>query len=92
MARSVTYPPSIEPLVQFVEETAPADIVARTHDKLAASTPVKDMLLASALAVVRSRGSIEARPGCPGPGPSVRGVWGAPGAPHIVNYFNLRSS
>src|SRR5262245_10139017 len=54
MARPVTYPASIEPLVQFVEETAPADIVARTHEQLASGTPVKDMLLASALAVVRS--------------------------------------
>ncbi len=54
MARPVTYPDHIEPLVRFVEETAPADIVARTHDKLAGGTPVKDMLLASALAVVRS--------------------------------------
>jgi hypothetical protein len=54
MARPVTYPAHIEPLVQFVEQTAPADIVARTHDKLAGGTPVRDMLLASALAVVRS--------------------------------------
>jgi hypothetical protein len=54
MARPVTYPAHIEPLVQFVEETAPADIVAHTHDKLAGGTPVKDMLLAGALAVVRS--------------------------------------
>src|SRR5262244_850042 len=54
MARPVTYPASIEPLVQFVEETVPADIVARTNEKLASGTPVKDMLLASALAVVRS--------------------------------------
>jgi hypothetical protein len=54
MARPVAYPAHIEPLVQFVEETAPQHIVARTHDKLAAGTPVKDMLLASALAVVRS--------------------------------------
>jgi hypothetical protein len=54
MARPVTYPAHIEPLVQFVEETAPDRIVARTHDKLAGGTPVKDMLLASALAVVRS--------------------------------------
>src|SRR5215475_7377661 len=54
MVRPVAYPQSIEPLVQFVEETAPADIVARTNDKLAAGTPVRDMLLASALAVVRS--------------------------------------
>src|SRR5215813_15165278 len=54
MARPVRYPESIEPLVQSVEETAPEQIVARTHDKLAAGTPMKDMLLASALAVVRS--------------------------------------
>lgn len=54
MARPVAYPDAIEPLVRFVEETAPAQIVARTHDRLAAGTPVRDMLLASALAVVRS--------------------------------------
>ncbi len=54
MARPVAYPAHIEPLVRFVEETAPEHIVARTHDKLAAGTPVKDMLLAGALAVVRS--------------------------------------
>jgi hypothetical protein len=44
----------VEPLVQFVEETPPERIVAATHDKLAAGTSVKEMLLASALAVVRS--------------------------------------
>src|SRR5438552_11389855 len=54
MARPVAYPESIEPLVRFVEDTAPEHIVARTHDRLAAGTPVKDVLLASALAVVRS--------------------------------------
>ena len=54
MARRVVYPDHIEPLVQFVEGTAPEHIVARAHDKLAAGTSVKDMLLASALAVVRS--------------------------------------
>src|SRR5437899_11266151 len=54
MAQRVAYPEHIEPLVQFVEETPPERIVAATHDKLAAGTPVKDMLLASALAVVRS--------------------------------------
>src|SRR5260370_16038898 len=54
MARPVAYPAHIEPLVRFVEETAPEHIVARTHGKLAAGPPVKDMLLASALAVVRS--------------------------------------
>ena len=61
MAQRVRYPDHIEPLVQFVEETAPERIVAATHDKLAAGTPVKDMLLASALAVVRS--SDQASPG-----------------------------
>src|SRR5213594_3641645 len=54
MGQRVLYPDHIEPLVQFVEETPPERIVAATHDKLAAGTPVKDMLLASALAVVRS--------------------------------------
>ena len=54
MAQRVVYPAHIEPLVQFVEETPPDRIVAATHDKLALGTPVKEMLLASALAVVRS--------------------------------------
>ena len=54
MAQRVAYPTHIEPLVQFVEETAPDRIVTATRDKLAAGTPVKEMLLASALAVVRS--------------------------------------
>src|SRR2546425_7807762 len=54
MAHRVLYPDRIEPLVQFVEETPPEHIVARAHDKLAAGTSVKDMLLASALAVGRS--------------------------------------
>src|SRR5258708_39954929 len=54
MAQRVRYPAQIEPLVQFVEETTPEQIVARANEKLAAGTSVKDMLLASALAVVRS--------------------------------------
>jgi hypothetical protein len=54
MARRVAYPDSVEPLVQFVEETPPDRIIAETHAKLSAGTPVRDMLLASALAVVRS--------------------------------------
>src|SRR5262249_14200292 len=54
MARPVAYPASIEPLVRFVEDTSTEHIVARTHDRLAGGTPVKDMLLAGALAVVRS--------------------------------------
>ena len=54
MAQRVRYPAHIEPLVEFVEETTPERIVAATHDKLAAGTSAKDMLLAAALAVVRS--------------------------------------
>src|SRR5437867_7853010 len=54
MARPVVYPDHIEPLVRFVEDTTPERIVAAAHDKLAGGTSVKDMLLASALAVVRS--------------------------------------
>jgi hypothetical protein len=54
MARPVRYPDHVEPLVQFVEDTPPDRIVAETNARLAAGTPVKDMLLASALAVVRS--------------------------------------
>jgi hypothetical protein len=54
MARRVAYPDHIEPLVQFVEETPPDRIVASVHDKLTAGVSAKEMLLASALAVVRS--------------------------------------
>ena len=36
MAQRVVYPDHIEPLVQFVEETAPDRIVGATHDKLTA--------------------------------------------------------
>ncbi len=54
MFQPVIYPDSIEPLVRFVEDTPPERIVAATHDRLQAGTPVKEMLLASALAVIRS--------------------------------------
>ena len=54
MAHRVAYPDHIEPLVRFVEETTPEHIVERVHDKLVAGTSTRDMLLASALAVVRS--------------------------------------
>src|SRR5499427_1762628 len=54
MGQRVRFPDHIEPLVQFVEETTPDHIVAKTHERLSAGTTVKDMLLASALAVVRS--------------------------------------
>src|SRR2546430_2990150 len=72
MARPVAYPESIEPLVRFVEETAPEHIVARTHDRLAAGTPVRDMLLASGLAVVRSSDLPPGHHG--GPPPPLSGV------------------
>ena len=54
MAQRVAYPDHIEPLVQLVEETPPERIVARAHDLLVGGTGFRDMLLASALAVVRS--------------------------------------
>ena len=53
-AQRVRYPDQIEPLVQFVEETTPERIVSATHEKLSTGTTARDMLLASALAVVRS--------------------------------------
>src|SRR5690242_16059493 len=50
----MTYPESIEPLVQFIEETSPTDILDAALEKLRAGTPIQDMLTASALAVTRS--------------------------------------
>src|SRR5438552_2574360 len=41
MARPVVYPDHIEPLVRFVEDTAPERVVAAAHDKLAAGTSVR---------------------------------------------------
>src|ERR1700760_4628847 len=54
MHARVQYPESIEPLVQFIETTAPSEIIDRTLEKLRAGTPAQTMLTASALAVVRS--------------------------------------
>lgn len=54
MPKRVEYPAAIEPLVQFIEDTPPAEIVDRTLEKLRAGVPVEDMLTASALAVTRS--------------------------------------
>ena len=50
----VRYPDDIEPLVQFIEETAPEDILDETLAKLRAGVPTRTMLTASALAVTRS--------------------------------------
>ncbi len=50
----VQFSDDIEPLVQFIEDTPPSEIVDRTLDKLRAGVPTKTMLTASALAVTRS--------------------------------------
>src|ERR1700692_4244066 len=50
----VQYPDAIEPLVQFIEETAPEEIVDRALEKLRAGVSIPTMLTASALAVTRS--------------------------------------
>ena len=54
MPNRVQYSAAIEPLVQFIEDTPPSEIVDRTLDKLRAGVPIKTMLTASALAVTRS--------------------------------------
>ena len=54
MPRRVEYPAAIEPLVQFIEDTPPAEVVDRALEKLRAGVPTQTMLTASALAVVRS--------------------------------------
>jgi hypothetical protein len=54
MPNRVQFAEAIEPLVQFIEETPPAEILDRTLEKLRAGTPTETMLTASALAVARS--------------------------------------
>src|SRR5246127_2271502 len=54
MPRRVEYPAAIEPLVQFIEDTPPAEILDRTLEKLRAGVSTESMLTASALAVTRS--------------------------------------
>ena len=54
MPNRVQYADAIEPLVQFIEETPPAEILDRTLEKLRAGVPTQTMLTASALAVARS--------------------------------------
>ena len=54
MPQRVQYPEAIEPLVQFIEETSPEDILDRTLEKLREGVPTQTMLTASALAVTRS--------------------------------------
>src|SRR5882672_11341152 len=54
MLERVKYPESIEPLVQFIEETPRSEILDKTLAKLRAGVPIETMLTASALAVTRS--------------------------------------
>lgn len=54
MPERIRYDDAIEPLVQFIEETPRSEILDRTLEKLRAGVPVKTMLTASVLAVVRS--------------------------------------
>ncbi|HVZ09905.1 hypothetical protein [Rhodopila sp.] len=54
MPRPVQFPPEIEPLVQFIEETPRGEIVDATLRKLRDGVPARTMLMASALAVTRS--------------------------------------
>jgi hypothetical protein len=54
MPQRVRYSDAIEPLVQFIEDTPPSEILDRTLEKLRAGVPTQTMLTASALAVTRS--------------------------------------
>ena len=54
MPQRVRFPDTIEPLVQFIEDTPPSEILDRTLDKLRAGVPTQTVLTASALAVIRS--------------------------------------
>ncbi len=54
MPQRVHFSDAIEPLVQFIEETPPDEILDRTLEKLRAGVPTQTMLTASALAVTRS--------------------------------------
>ena len=54
MYTRVQFAAEIEPLVQFIEETAPSEIVDHTLAKLRTGVPIRTMLTASALAVTRS--------------------------------------
>src|SRR5262249_60666880 len=54
MPQRVQYPDEIEPLVQFIEDTPPSEIVDRALAKLREGVPTQTMLMASALAVTRS--------------------------------------
>src|SRR6201982_829522 len=54
MPQRVQYPDTIEPLVQFIEDTPPDEILDSTLAKLRAGAPIETMLTASALGVTPS--------------------------------------
>jgi hypothetical protein len=54
MPSRIQFSEDIEPLVQFIEDTPPQEIVDRALEKLRAGLPIQTMLTASALAVTRS--------------------------------------
>jgi hypothetical protein len=54
MLQRVQYSAEIEPLVQFIEDTPPSEILDRTLEKLRGGASIPTMLMASALAVTRS--------------------------------------
>jgi hypothetical protein len=54
MPQRIRFADTIEPLVQFIEETPRDEILDRTLDKLRGGVPTQTMLTASALAVTRS--------------------------------------
>jgi len=54
MPHPVQFSDAIEPLVQFIEQTPPNEILDGTLEKLRAGVPIGTMLTASALAVTRS--------------------------------------
>ena len=54
VAQPVRIPEQIEPLVRFVEETDPSEILAATLAKLNEGVTIREMLAAAALAVARS--------------------------------------
>src|SRR3954454_24548232 len=54
MPKRVQFADAIEPLVQFIEDTDPSEIVPGTLARLRAGVPPQTMLTASALAVMRS--------------------------------------
>ena len=82
MHARVQYPESIEPLVQFIETTPPAEIVDRTLAKLREGIDPRTMLTASALAVVRSS---DLPPGHHG-GP-LHPLAGLHAITHLANHF-----